>query len=1182
LLFVIFLIGLVLLLPILVAKTPLLDVVIAAAVPADAIRVTVGEASLSWFSPPTAARIHITDAAGGNLLAVESIRCDRSLWSLVTNSRELGQIEITRPTLFVSVRPDGSNVEDALGKLLAKITNKPVDQPVDGGKSRTAAVTLRVAEAAMLMQEIATGRKWRAEGMNVQFDSHGPAAAAGQFSLSGHLIEEPSPQGPGSTGRFAAVLGPVAAGDPQKRQLSWKLEGLSLEAAGPWLRRAIADVQLGGTLSGEGAASWTSAASGAALLPGDLATSGTLVVDRLDAGASLLAGDRVRLARVELPWRISSQPAGLLPPRLLIEDLQLKSDVGQLTARGQVDATGGQHDVEVRGALNVARLAAMLPHVLRVRADTTITAGTIELAARQQPAVGGQLLTGSLRTVQLAATSGGRPLRWDAPVSASFAVRRGSGGIRVDSLQCASEFLNVDASGTVEQLTASARFDLNRLSEQLNQFFDLSGIELAGTGTAKAEWQLAGGSQFIASANGDLSQLRVGSAGGVWAEPQLAIRISANGTLDVARGQLTRVEAARVEISGQGDLLDARLAAPVDVSQRTSWPASVRAAGGVGRWLTRVRPWADAGDWNVDGQSEFSANLRVADNAIGASDVKLVITDLRAVHPHWSIREPRIEFAGDARWDGASGTAAADKAQFVTSTVSLAVKDIRLAATPQGGPRVSGAAAFRADLERLAAWRASPQAAQGGPQPFRPQGQVSGNLKLVEQAGRSTGEFSVVGQNLTLTQWTPAQGGRPAGYQTIWQEPELTARGLAAVDSSADRLSLDQLQIESQTLTASINGRVEKLSTLAETTLNGTLNYDLAQLTPLLRPYVGAGVQLTGREQARFAVAGRLRDNSHSIAAAPVSLTLNSQPSTLNQSHWSRRVQGRLELPWSGANVYGLPVSGGRIAAALSGGAVQVEPLALAVSDGRLTASPQVRLDPAPMELTLPAGPLLAGVRISPEVSEAMLKYIAPVLAGATQSEGHFSLSLDGARVPLGDAAKADAGGQLTVHSVRVVPGPLATQWITLAKRIESLVKQPSALSLAGEPAAPADQRQISLLSIRDQQVNFRVVDGRVHHQNMEFQVDDVVLRSQGSVGLDETISLVLSVPIQDRWIERQRSLAGLKGQSLQIPITGTLTRPRMDEAALANISAQLIQSAAGQAVGNELNRALDKLFKPK
>jgi translocation and assembly module TamB len=158
---------------------------------------------------------------------------------------------------------------------------------------------------------------------------------------------------------------------------------------------------------------------------------------------------------------------------------------------------------------------------------------------------------------------------------------------------------------------------------------------------------------------------------------------------------------------------------------------------------------------------------------------------------------------------------------------------------------------------------------------------------------------------------------------------------------------------------------------------------------------------------------------------------------------------------------------------------------------------------------------------------------------------------------------------------VRVVPGTLAREWIGLAQQMEAIAKR-------RDPTVLATRPPVTLLSVRDQQVNFRVVDGRVHHQNMEFQVGDIVMRSQGSVGLDETLSLVLQVPIQDSWIASQPLLAGLKGQSLQVPISGTLTRPQMDQRAIASLSQQLLQGAAGQAIGGELNKALDKLFKSK
>jgi hypothetical protein len=150
----------------------------------------------------------------------------------------------------------------------------------------------------------------------------------------------------------------------------------------------------------------------------------------------------------------------------------------------------------------------------------------------------------------------------------------------------------------------------------------------------------------------------------------------------------------------------------------------------------------------------------------------------------------------------------------------------------------------------------------------------------------------------------------------------------------------------------------------------------------------------------------------------------------------------------------------------------------------------------------------------------------------------------------------------------------MAAQWVGLAQQVEALVKR-------RDPASPTN-RQVTLVSIKDQQVNFQVANGRVYHQKMEFQVGDVVLRSQGSVGLDETVALTIEIPIQDAWVNKEPLLAGLKGQSVTIPVNGTLTKPQMDNRAIASLTGQLLQKGAGQAVGNELNKALDKFLKPR
>jgi hypothetical protein len=1036
------------------------------------------------------------------------------------------------------------------------------------------------------------------DGVNVQFDNRRVSGGLGRALLSGRIAE--GKNGAASVaagGRFSISLQPVEGG---RNQLALQADGLSLSIAEPWLRRFVSAGELNGLLSGQGSATWSNPVTGG--LPNDLQTSGTLAIDRLDATASSLKGDRIQLTRIDLPWRIASQPlasAQQTQNGISIEDLRVRCDVGEIAVRGLVDSNlaAARHSLETRGAVDVARLAAMLPHALRVREGTSITSGTIELAGQYRPNDAGQVIAGSMRATQLGATNAGRPVKWDQPINASFAVRREPGLLQIDSLKCDSQFLKVDAAGTAQQFAANASFDLNQLAEQLGQFFDLSGMRLAGTGSAKLAWQQTGADQFNATASGDMSQLAVSLGnGGTWSEPQLAIRAEAAGLIDPTSHRPTRIDVAKLQVNGQGDLLDAQVTSPVSLTaEAPTWPLTIKATGRIAQWLTRVRPWFAPDPWQVDGQSELAAVVKLASNAVEVTKADVQITDLRATAPGWNIQEPVVKFAGDVRWNGASNEITANAAQFVTSTVSLATQGVNYRAGEAAVNQLTGAAAFRADLARLAAWRAPANKSA----PYQAKGELTGNLRFAQQGDRITGELNATGLNLALASFatssdasqsvgsTALNAGPAPGYQTIWQDPNLTVRGLANYQKSTDRLSFDQFQIQSTTLQATAAGTVDKLSTAADVNATGTISYDLAQVTPLLRPYLGNGIQLSGKEQARFAMAGKLAEES-SPQAQLVSLTPSdpyrvSEPSSVpsiqgngsSATHWSRRVRAQLELPWSGANVYGMPVGPGRLAAMLGDGAVRVEPLSLAVGEGTLTAAPYVRFDPAPAELTLPPGPLITKVRISPEVSEAMLKYVAPVLAGATQSEGQFSMQLDGTRVPLADSKKADVAGKLSVHSVRVVPGAMANQLIGVAQQVEALARR-------RDPTALGQKPQVTLLNIRDQQVNFKVMEGRVHHQNLEFQVNDITLRSQGSVGFDQSVQLTLQVPIQDAWIAKEPLLAGFKGQALQIPVGGTLSRPQIDARAVASLSQQLLQGAAQQAVGGELNKALDKIFKSR
>jgi hypothetical protein len=1135
-------------LPTIVANSPLLNSLLAKAVPDGSLRVTASGASLGWFSAPSLTGVEISDAAGEKLATVEAIRLNRSPLALLGDRTNLGEIEVEKPVVYVAVLPDGTNWQKALAPLLKSTAGENAAQPGSQSASPPVAAAIRVIDGTVLVEEASTAQRWRLYGLNAQVDTRGVTAGLPPLSVAGQLDT------PNAAMPVPATFSLAVANDGGRQQLNFTLQNLPLAAAEPWLRIEVPASTLRGTVFGQGTANWMATAANPLT---DGSTNGTLTLQSVEFAAPELAGDTVRLSRVEVPWRLTSQATGLT-----IDDLQLTCDIGRFAARGTLDPAltnlAARHNVEFQGEVDLAPLAAMLPHLLRIRGDTKITAGKLELAGRSQPIEGGQSLTGMLRTANVAATSGGRPLAWEQPINATFEVRRELGNLRLESLKCQSDFLSIAAAGTTQQLTANANFDLNRLAAQLGQFVDLSGAQLAGTGTAHLDWLEKDGSQFAISANSEVSQLRVGLGDGkVYAEPRLAVKATALGIFDPLTHQPTKIASGEAQVAAEGDLLDAKLTEPVDfaAADRT-WPVAISLTGDIARWMARLRPWFAPDPWQASGTGDVTAQVRASANAVQMSQAKVTLSNLQVAGAGWNITEPKVELAGDLEWNTAAGELAARSLQLVSSTVSLAAQNLQLQAlsTP---PKASGVAAFRADVARVAAW----QVPTAQPTQYKPSGMVTGNVRFDQQGDQITGEFTATGEQLALQQIapaSPASRGVPAPGtpvpQTIWQEPQVNLRGTTTYEATADRIAFRQVQIQSATLALIADGQVDRLSTTADLNANGALNYDLAKITPLLKPFVGDGIQLVGSETARFQAAGSLKNPA---------------------ARWARTLAARGELPWTSANIYGLPIGPGKLAATLGDGTLRVDPLSIAVAEGQLTASPVVRLDPEPMELTLPAGPLLSNVRISPQVSEAMLKFIAPVLAGATQSEGQFSMTLSGARVPLTDSKQADVAGQLAVHSVRVVPGPMAKQWVELAQQVESLAKKQDLKSLG--------QRQpVTLLTVQDQQVNFRVVDGRVYHQGMQFQVGDVVMRTEGSVGLDETVAIVVHVPIQDKWIEGKAFLVGLRGQSLSIPISGTLRNPKMDQSAVAGLSQQLLQGAAQQAIGGELNKALDKFLKPR
>lgn len=1182
------LVGLLWIAPWLVAKTPLANWLLARAVVVDG-SLRAGDLSLGWFSPPAIYDLELRDRAGNRVAHVGSIRSDRSLVRLLWNRSDLGRFQVVRPQIELVVDGESSNLEAVLTPILTEWD----DQPTTPREPGDLAVAVDVVDGRVTVFDRVRGTRLLCEPLSLVCQQ--PPASSGRglmivaegrisdgttsglLALSAELAATPAvaPWGAAAMPAGSAVAGaasgtwPAQAGPPggplaaapssaltvaalPAGRLALKAENLPLNALQPLLDRLAEGTQLAGRLS----ADWRfeSAVVGGQVARADI--QGQAALDDLHLAAPWLGDDVLRLTSTRVPCQAVWEGE-----RLNVEKLAVHCDVGQASFQGQLHVADGfwaavtRQPYEVAGEVDLARLAALLPHTIHVRDDTQITAGKLQLRVASSTEREGLAWQGQIETSRIEAIRAGRPLSWEQPVRIDFAAHQSTTGPVVDRLHCESDFLEAQASGTPDHLIVAASFDLERLAEKLSQFVDLEPLELDGDGWAQFTWSRSEQERFEADLDAQVRHLRLAAPNlPIWRDESLAVRGLARGALEGNR--LARLEHAVLNLTSATDRVEVRLARGVAFDPAPPhWPLEVAAYGDLAEWAPRLGPWLGPLEtWRLAGRAGLAAKVDWSSEAIDAR-ADLFVSGLEAHGSGLSIDEQEVEISTDARWQTSAERGSVRLLRATTSALSVDARDVEVVLAAEE-PDLSGRLEYRGDLGRLAKWFEGDTA---GPQPsdYQLAGQIEGTCSIRHAGANSHAELHTVARQVLAT-WSDGR---------TWQQPELKLAVTGRLDRQADRVQVDRVQIESTALRCTAAGELASFSSRRELAIDGHLDYDWSQLEPLLQSYVGTGVRVAGRQSQRFQFRGPLMaevpgavaaSGPRSVDTASGRLVPIQRQPTSPPTEWSLALlTGDAGLGWNQADLYGFRLGAANLRARLSGGTVAVDPAQLDVNGGRVFLSPRVRLSPGPAELLVDRGPLVSQVPITPEMCQQGLMYLAPVLAGVTQAQGRFSIDMEGARVPLLDPAQGDVAGQLTVHSVEVGPGPLIQELAVLLNR-------------------PGGARLT-----RESQVRFRMVDGRVYHQGLELVFPELTIRTHGSVGLDQTLSILAEMPVPPKWIGNNALGQTLRNQTIRLPIGGTLSQPRIDQQALRQASAEFLRSTTTDALRNEVGRQLDRLLGP-
>jgi hypothetical protein len=1121
--------------PTIIAHTPLLNQVLGSLAADLNGTVTAQSASLGWLSPVVLEEVQLRDADERTLLRAARVEGTQSLWRLLFDGSELGTFRLEQPELHVAISGDGTNVEQLLANYFDAERASSLSAP---------ALHLEFEEGTLAIDDEASDRHWQIEELEFKCTLARDWSEPLKLSASG-VLPQPDRQAKWTAALELARL-PRPDGPPLNQgQASLHSDGLPLSIVESALHPHRQGLSLSGWLSSDLRLSWKPLRGGTTQLTLD----GQIEAEQLDLADAALGNDRLKLARVRVPLRGSYENG-----QLRLSECAAYSDIGEIKLTGPVTLPSSgplaesvaaalkSESYTLAGTLDLARLAAVLPETLRLRPGTELTSGNVTLdfsrGTDQQRAV----WHGNIQTSNLVATHGGKTITWKKPLAIEFHAHDGLSGVVIDKLVCDSKFLEVEAAGQFDQLSASAIYDLNKLAAELGQFVDLRGIDLAGDGWSYITWKRSDNGRFEADGEFQVRKFRLAAPGRQpWNEENLIMLVSLTGQATAQR--LTQLDTATLSLDSDPDKLSVKLLQPLgDIAWNTIWPIALQGTGKLSSWTTRLTPLvSDWRGWQLTGDCSIDARGTFSPQRIEFEELECRLDQFQARGRGLSIDEPRLALECTGAWDRQQRQLELAALELSSSALSVEGEKVLVAWPAERPPQLSGVVTYSGDIGRLQQWTFDPSQ----PSIWSFAGRLQGQLRITPQQDQP----HVVHASVD-TQIDELVGTRPGSEP--WREPQIRLVGAARYDRTAGNLFMDRMQVTSAMANCDAAGKLTDIGARRDLSLEGQLDYDPEKLLALVRPYLGEGIQIAAARQSRpFSFSGPLG----ALSTPPVQEGAEAAVAAIDRLY--REFQGEAAFGWTGAELYGFRVASGELRGKLAGGALDFQPLDLAVSEGRLTASPTIRFWPEPKELLLARGPLVSQVRITPEMCDRALKFIAPVLAGVTQAEGKFSVALDGCRVPLDRPETGELAGQFTVHSVEVSAGPLV-------RELAVLLERPGVARLSRESVVP-----------------FRMVDGRVYHRDLELVFPDVTIRTHGSVGLDQSLAIMAEMPVPPKWLGNNPLGVALKNQTIRLPIEGTLQRPQIDRQALAKASAEFVRGSASNLLRDTLNKQLDRLFKP-
>lgn len=1048
--------------------------------------------ALSWFGPLRIAGLRIVDADRREVLRVAEARLAGGLWNLLAGWESFGELRIESPRVVLLL--------DEANRLSLAEALRPVRPAPEEPRGPLPALRGRIIVADGSLA-VARGSQpaYQATALNLEFDLRTLSELRG--TLDATLMD-----GTSLTGQWQ-VAGLVTDGQLDVGRASGSLALTTGRPAeiGPLAAALLGRADLAGraglTLHADarpGDLSARVAATLAGVQSRDRAATGAAPLDLVLGGDLTLRGGRLRATADArgAPGRVQAELAWAVDQA--VPDLTAERIASALL--GGADLRLPEFELSGTGALDLAALEQAVPGLLPLRPGQALTAGRLDITALRIAGGAAPALEAAVELRDLTARDAARTTVL-SPVALDIRARLPAGqGLQIERGALTAAFARIQASGSAADLRAEFRSDLAALQRELAQVFDLGGLELAGEVSGTLALARADGGRIGTALELNARQTRCAAGGRGLDLPRATLQQT--GEITLAEQRVTRITATELsadlngEVVARGrgwfDATSQALAAELDLARADLGFAPRRAQGLGPSELARF-------GGSATGQVRLE---RAAAPEPLVSSGQLTVTDLTADG------QPLVAGAAELAWTRAAigvlrAPSSVESVRLDSPALALSARDVRI--DPAQGSAESAQLSASADLEPLlravglvARWERPPE--------------LRGRLTLESRMSTSGGRTALAGRGAIA----PFEVG--TGPQALRKE-QLEFQYDATLDPRARRITLGQNRIALGRLAVELQGTIDKYDTEAVAALTGRYQASGQELTRLLHELAPATAELVvveGESGSDFSLKGPLR-----VAGARPAF---------------RGAQAAATFGWERAQLAGVALGPAALKPRLADGQLSLPPTVIAAPIGRLRAVGVLDFRPADPTLRIPGRHrVLEGVRITPELGRALLSRINPVFYHLASADGVAHLELEDVVLPLGPTARAEAAGRgrLELVNMKVRPDGLLAELLALGGRAAD--REPLAIVVRGG--------------------EFRVERNGVRYEDFTLIFpNDFDLRFKGLAGFDDTLDLVVSVPLRSELLVRlgvrgpvAEYVRLLAGTRIDLPVIGTRQQPRLD-----------------------------------